>query len=139
MIICGHYGCGGVLSALENRQLGLIDDWLRHVQDVAQLYRPQLQRLSGARQQWNTLCELNVIEQVMHVAQTTIVQQAWARGQAVTLHGWVYGLHDGLIKDLGISGQNPADLAVQHAATIHALMERSIAAEREGSEGAAGR
>ncbi|MBA3945242.1 MAG: carbonate dehydratase [Herpetosiphonaceae bacterium] len=121
VIVCGHYGCGGVQAALENRQLGLIDNWLRHVQDVAHLHRSQLDRITEAKQRLNTLCELNVIEQVVNVCRTTIVQQAWARGQALTIHGWVYGLLDGLIKDLGISVRDPDDLAVQHAQAVNEL------------------
>jgi len=104
IIICGHYGCGGVLAALQDQNLGLIDNWLRHVQDVRAKHRAQIDALSGEAQQHARLCELNVIEQVINVKQTTVVRDAWARGQAVTVHGWIYDLNDGLIRDLDVSG-----------------------------------
>ena len=105
IIVCGHYGCGGVQAAMENRTLGLIDNWLRHVQDVQQKHSAQLNPLAP-EQRLARLCELNVIEQVMNVTQTTVVRGAWERGQDLTVHGWVYGLEDGLLRDLkmGASG-----------------------------------
>ena len=105
IIVCGHYGCGGVKAALENRTLGLIDNWLRHVQDVQQKHSMQLNALSP-EQKLARLCELNVIEQVMNVTQTTVVRGAWDRGQELTVHGWIYSLEDGLLRDLkmGASG-----------------------------------
>jgi carbonic anhydrase len=103
IIICGHYGCGGVLAALQDRKLGLIDNWLRHVQDVRAKHRAQIDALNTEAEQHNRLCELNVIEQVENVSQTTVVRDAWARGQSLAVHGWVYDLHDGLIKDLDVS------------------------------------
>ena len=105
IIVCGHYGCGGVQAALENRTLGLIDNWLRHVQDVQQKHAAQLNELSPERR-LARLCELNVIEQVLNVTQTTVVRGAWERGQELTVHGWVYSLEDGLLRDLkmGASG-----------------------------------
>ena len=98
--VVGHYGCGGVRAAYQGKPLGLIDNWLRHVQDVAAKHRALLERLpdDGARE--DRLCELNVIEQLTHVARTTIVQDAWRRGQPLTLHGWIYRLHDGVLRDL---------------------------------------
>ncbi len=102
IIVCGHYGCGGVKAALENRQLGLIDNWLRHVQDVRQKHRRLLDGLADETRKMDKLCELNVIEQVSNVSQTTIVQQAWERGQELAVHGWVYGLQNGLVQDLEI-------------------------------------
>ena len=104
IIICGHYGCGGVLAALQNQNLGLIDNWLRHVQDVRAKHRAQIDALTSEAEQHARLCELNVIEQVINVKQTTVVRDAWARGQSVTVHGWIYDLTDGLIKDLDVSG-----------------------------------
>ena len=105
IIVCGHYGCGGVQAAMENRTLGLIDNWLRHVQDVQQKHAVQLNGLSPERR-LARLCELNVIEQVMNVTQTTVVRGAWERMQDLTVHGWVYSLEDGLLRDLkmGASG-----------------------------------
>jgi carbonic anhydrase len=100
IIICGHYGCGGVLAALRNDKLGLIDNWLRHVQDVRWKHHVQLASLQTEPEQHNRLCELNVIEQVVNVSQTTVVRDAWARGQELTLHGWIYDLADGLLREL---------------------------------------
>jgi carbonic anhydrase len=102
VIVCGHYGCGGVSAALAGARHGLIDNWLRHVADVAEKHEDELDELvEGARV--DRLCELNVVEQVGNVCHTTIVRDAWARGQDLTVHGLVYGLHDGLLRDLGVS------------------------------------
>jgi carbonic anhydrase len=103
ILVVGHYGCGGVQAALEDQRLGLIDNWLRHVQDVAQKHRAELDALDSHADRVTRLCELNVREQVANVCQTTIVQGAWERGQGLTVHGWVYGLQDGLVRDLGVS------------------------------------
>ena len=102
VIVCGHYGCGGVLAALRDDRLGLADNWLRHVQDVRSKHQGELDSLSTEAERHDRLCELNVREQVINVAQTTIVQDAWARGQSLTVHGWIYGLRDGLLRDLGV-------------------------------------
>lgn len=102
IIVCGHYGCGGVLAALTGERLGLIDNWLRHIQDVRDKHAGLLAPL-GDEAAVNRLCELNVIEQVVNVARTTILRDAWQRGQSVTVHGWVYGLSNGQLRDLGIS------------------------------------
>jgi carbonic anhydrase len=102
IIVCGHYGCGGVLSALRDEKLGLVDNWLRHVQDVRWKHQDQLEELRTEAEQHDRLCELNVIEQVVNVAQTTVVRDAWSRNEAVAVHGWVYGLRDGLLRDLGM-------------------------------------
>jgi carbonic anhydrase len=102
VIICGHYGCSGVNAALTRQRVGLADNWLRHVQDVHQKHERYLGEALPSRARQDRLCELNVIEQVVNVSQTTIVQDAWERGQALTIHGWVYGLHDGLLRDLGM-------------------------------------
>jgi carbonic anhydrase len=110
VIVCGHYGCGGVTAAMDNLKLGLIDNWLRHVQDVAQKHRDFLHDVPERSDRLNRLCELNVIEQAVNVAQTTVVQDAWSRHQDLTVHGWIYGVHDGLVRDLGMSMQQPADL-----------------------------
>ncbi|HBB98073.1 MAG TPA: carbonate dehydratase [Blastocatellia bacterium] len=103
IIVCGHYGCGGVLAALQNNQLGLIDNWLRHVQDVRAKHRSQIDSLATEQEQHARLCELNVIEQVINVSQTTIVRDAWARNQTLAVHGWIYDLSDGLLRDLNVS------------------------------------
>jgi carbonic anhydrase len=111
IIVCGHYGCGGVLAALRDNRLGLVDNWLRHVQDVRRKYQPQLDTLANEADQHTRLCELNVIEQVANVCQTTIVRDAWSRGQPLAVHGWVYALRDGLLQDLGICVANEKELA----------------------------
>ena len=103
IIVCGHHGCGGVKAALENSQLGLIDNWLRHVQDVVRQYEPALMKIDDETKRLDRLCELNVVEQVRNVARTTIVQSAWQRGQELVVHGWIYGLQDGLVRDLEVS------------------------------------
>jgi carbonic anhydrase len=105
IIVCGHYGCGGVHAALTNTRVGLADNWLRHVRDVHDKHEKYLGNVAGAAAT-NRLVELNVAEQVINVAHTTVVKDAWARGQALTIHGWVYGLQDGLLRDLGIEVDN---------------------------------
>jgi carbonic anhydrase len=100
IIVCGHFGCGGVLAALRDDKLGLVNNWLRHVQDVRWKHQTELDRLATEAERHKRLCELNVIGQVVNVGQTTAVQDAWARGQALAVHGWVYDLHDGLLRDL---------------------------------------
>jgi carbonic anhydrase len=102
IIVCGHYDCGGVLSALRDRKLGLIDNWLRHVQDVRWKHRAQIDALETEAQRHGRLCELNVIEQVVNVSQTTVVRDAWAREQPLAVHGWVYDVRDGLLRDLDV-------------------------------------
>jgi carbonic anhydrase len=103
VIVCGHYGCGGIHAALEKQSHGLIDNWLRHVQDVELDYEDELALIADQQVRENRLCELNVAEQVRNVARTTIVQDAWRRGHDVQLHGWIYGLKDGLITDLNVT------------------------------------
>jgi carbonic anhydrase len=102
IIVCGHYGCGGVLAALRDDKLGLIDNWLRHVQDVRWKHGEELDALETEDQRHHRLCELNVTEQVTNVRQTTVVREAWARGQSLTIHGWIYDIEDGLLRDLGV-------------------------------------
>ncbi len=118
VIVCGHYGCGGVKAALENKKLGLIDNWLRHVQDVAQKHATLLERVTNAADRLDRLCELNVIEQVVNVCQTPIVQNAWESGQDLAMHGWIYGLTDGLLRDLKISITSQVELPEIHEAAI---------------------
>ncbi len=104
IMVVGHYGCGGVLAALRGTRVGLADNWLRHVHDVKLRHRRRLDHLTVAEQK-DTLCEMNVIEQVGNVALSNVLQDAWARGQKVAVHGWCYGLKDGLVNDLGVSMQ----------------------------------
>lgn len=111
VIVCGHYGCGGVRSALNNDRLGLIDNWLRHVQDVMKKHRARIDELPDETSRLHRLCELNVIEQVLSVGETTIVQSAWDRGKALEIHGWIYDLHDGLLKDLAVCVNSPQEFA----------------------------
>ncbi|HET7368262.1 MAG TPA: carbonate dehydratase [Gaiella sp.] len=102
VIVCGHHGCGGVAAALQGARHGLVDNWLRHVADVAERHAAELDPLDD-EERLVRLCELNVVEQVANVCQTTIVEDAWARGDDLTVHGVVYGLEDGLLRDLGVS------------------------------------
>ena len=103
VIVCGHYGCGGIRAALDGTAHGLIDNWLQHVQDVKQAHQAELLALADVDARIDRLAELNVMEQVRNIARTTIVQDAWRRDQPLELHGWIYGLQDGLIQDLGVS------------------------------------
>ncbi len=121
VVVVGHYGCGGVAAALRDDKLGLIDNWLRHVQDVQQKHRRHLDALPGDDARVNRLCELNVIEQVVNVSQTTIVRDAWARGQELAVHGWVYGLQDGLVRDLGMRVTGTAELGACYRSAVAAL------------------
>jgi carbonic anhydrase len=111
VIVCGHYGCGGVKAAMQNLQLGLIDNWLRHVQDVLHSNEELLAGISDDALRLDRLCELNVIAQVLSVSRTTIVQNAWGRGQELAIHGWIYGISDGLLRDLNISVTSQSDLS----------------------------
>ncbi len=102
IIVCGHYGCGAVVSALTNNRYGLIDNWLRNIKDIYYRNEEQFTELQTDKEKSDLLCELNVIEQVSNVCHTAIVQDAWDRGQALAVHGWIYGIHDGLLKDLNV-------------------------------------
>ncbi len=106
IIVCGHHGCGGVKAAMDNVRFGLIDNWLRHVQDVLHKHESALAEIDDENKRLDLLCELNVIEQVVNVSQTTIVQEAWEREQELAVHGWIYGLEDGLLRDLGVTVDN---------------------------------
>ena len=125
VMVVGHYGCSGVQAALEGARIGLADNWIRHIQDVRDRHRDVMEVLpEHGRAQ--ALCELNVIEQVLNVAQSTVLQDAWARGQDVTLHGWVYGVHDGLLHDLHmtVSGGDDVDALYRAAVSGVRLMPR---------------
>jgi len=118
VIVCGHYGCGGVKAALESQRLGLVDNWLRYIEDVRDAHAEALSTLPEGEARWNRLCELNVIEQVLHVSQTTVMRDAWVRGQEVTVHGWIYSLRDGRLRDLGVSAGTPAEATRAHAEAV---------------------
>ena len=122
IMVVGHYGCGGVHAALSGARLGLVDNWLRHVADVAQKHAPMLAELKEEPQREARLCELNVIEQALNVCQTTVVEDAWDRGQALSVHGWVYGLHDGRVRDLGLDVTGRSMLADSYQAALAALV-----------------
>ena len=118
IIVCGHYGCSGVHAALTNRRVGLADNWLRHVQDVQHKHGRYLRDALPERERLNRLCELNVIEQASSLAQTTIVQDAWAAGQKLTIHSWIYGIQDGLLRDLSLSLSGAEDLVRKLPASL---------------------
>ncbi len=121
VIVCGHYGCGGVLAVLRRDRLGLADNWLRHVDDVRQKHAVRLDGLPDEAAGHARLCELNVIEQVANVCQTTIVRDAWARGQELAVHGWIYGLQDGLLHDLGATVTSAEEAQGAWQAAVDAL------------------
>ena len=123
IMVVGHYGCGGVRAALTGERLGLVDNWLRHVGDVAQKHRETLQALGSEAQRMARLCELNALEQAVNACQTTIVQDAWQRGQNLSVHAWVYGLHDGQVRDLGLDMSGLADPQQRYAEALANLGE----------------
>jgi len=110
VIVCGHYACGGIRAALDGRPLGLIDNWLRHIKDVYRLHAAELEAIPERNRREDRLCELNVGAQVANVCHTTIVQDAWRRGQPLAVHGWIYSLADGRIRDLGIRVERPSQI-----------------------------
>ncbi|MFL5576886.1 MAG: carbonate dehydratase [Gemmatimonadaceae bacterium] len=132
VIVCGHYGCGGVRAALDGAKLGLIDNWLRHVQDIRGRYAGHLDALDDAAARADRLCELNVLEQAVNVCETTIVQDAWERGQELAVHGWIYRLDDGLLRDLGFCGTAPAEVLASRASALAALGDPATSAGLDG-------
>jgi carbonic anhydrase len=118
IIVCGHYGCGGVHAAMEHREYGLIDNWLRHLKDIYQKHADVLDSIHDEHQCFDRFCELNVIEQVYNVCHTTIVQGAWRRGQELAVHGWIYDVGDGLLRDLNVTLTGSDD--------IHALYRMAV-------------
>jgi carbonic anhydrase len=126
IIVCGHYDCGGVKGAMDCRPQGLVDNWLRHIRDIYSKYEKELSRISDETRRIEKLCELNVIEQVANVCHTTIVQEAWKRGQELAVHGWVYALENGLLKDLHV--------CVRKADELSSIYRLAIDEELEGSK-----
>ena len=114
VIVCGHYGCGGVNAALQDNHLGLIDNWLRHIRDIRQAHRDELESISDDTLRLDRLCELNVMAQVAHVCQTTIVQHAWERGQTLSVHGFIYSIRDGLLRDLGVEASGVEEVSAAY-------------------------
>ncbi len=111
VIVCGHYGCGGVQAAVDGAEHGLIDNWLLHIQEIRERHAAELDGIGGHQALVNRMCELNVMEQVLNVGRTTVVRDAWRRGQALAIHGWIYDIHDGLLRDLGACVTNEVELA----------------------------
>jgi carbonic anhydrase len=124
IMVVGHYGCGGVTAALTNRRVGLADNWLRHVVDVRNKHRSWLDGLADEGLRLQALCELNVLEQSLNVCETTVVQDAWTRGQSVVVHGWVYGLHNGLLEDLEMTVLQPGDVEPAYRRSLSAIRQR---------------
>jgi carbonic anhydrase len=120
VIVCGHYGCGGVQAALGNVRIGLADNWLRHIQDVRDVHAEALFKLPNEKR-LDALCELNVVHQVLNVAQSTVMQDAWARNQVVSVHGWIYGVHDGVLHDLLITLSDPAHVLEAYRVAVAAI------------------
>ncbi len=121
VIVAGHYGCGGVQAALENKKLGLIDNWLRHIQDVYRQHQTEVDALEPPKRVAR-LCELNVIQQAKHVCETTIVQDAWARGQTLSVHAWIYALKDGLLRDLKFTVTAAADVDTEYRTAVTSII-----------------
>jgi carbonic anhydrase len=126
IMVVGHYGCGGVIAAMEQRPLGLIDNWLRHIQDVMRRHETLMGGLVDANTRGRLLCELNVIEQVTNVCQTSMVQDAWHRGRPLAVHGWIYGLADGLLHDLDVRVGAEDDLVTVYRRAVEAAAGRSV-------------
>jgi carbonic anhydrase len=110
VIVCGHYGCGGVKAAMGNNSIGIIDNWIRHIKDVYRFHHEELDAITDEKERFNKFVEINVKEQVMDLAKTSIVQNAWKNGQELSLHGWVYGLNDGYVTDLDVNFSCDKDL-----------------------------
>ena len=121
ILVVGHYGCGGVRAALHEMRFGLIDNWLRNVEDVRNKHRELLDAVSAGELQEDRLCELNVIEQAKNVCQTTVIRDAWARGQEVRVHGWIYGLKDGLVRDLRMEAGNESEMRDNYDLALKSL------------------
>ncbi len=118
IIVCGHHGCGGVKAAMQNRRMGLVDNWLQHVKNVQRKHHEQLSAIDDPEARLDRLCELNVIEQVLNVCQSTVVEDAWRRGQELAVHGWIYRISDGLLRDLGVSATGVEEALVKYRSAI---------------------
>lgn len=118
IIVCGHYGCGGVKAASQNRYLGLIDNWLRHIRDVRQKHIEVLRSINDDAERFDRMCELNVVEQAHNVCHTTVVQEAWQRGQELAVHGWIYKIQDGLIRDMNVTISRADEIAEAYKLAI---------------------
>ena len=127
ILVVGHYGCSGVHASLTGARIGLADNWLRHVTDIAQKHATLLDDLELDSVRHARLCELNAIEQVVNVCQTTVLQDAWARGQSVSVHGWVYGLHDGRVRNMGMDVASPEALATAYGTALARLSDSTDA------------
>jgi carbonic anhydrase len=132
VIVVGHYGCSGVKAALTNRRIGIADNWLRHVQDVRNRHRAWMEGMNDEEMQHNALCELNVLEQALNVCESTVVQDAWERGQTVVVHGWVYGLHNGLLEDLRLTVGGAAEVGAAYGLALGAVKNRYDALRKRG-------
>jgi carbonic anhydrase len=128
VILCGHYGCSGIAAALDDSRLGISDNWLQHVRDTVEKHRASLNQLEEREARLRKLCELHVAEQVVNIARTTVVRDAWARGQALSLHGWIYGIEDGLLRGLGFELDGNEDIGVKTRKAFAAI-------EMRGGEG----
>ncbi len=117
IIVCGHYGCSGIRAAMDNREHGLIDNWLRNIKDVYRYHEAQINALPGAQARFDRLCELNVVEQVANVCHTSIVQNAWKAGQELAVHGWIYAIDDGILQDLNVCVTCPDEISQIHRLT----------------------
>lgn len=124
VMVVGHYGCGGVQAAMNNLKLGLINNWLRHIQDVGQKHVDHLTTIVEESDRADRLCELNVIEQAINVCKTTVVEGAWERGQDLSVHGWIYRLSDGLVRDLGLSVRSTDEIDEKRDSAVHRLMTK---------------
>lgn len=102
IILCGHYGCGGIKASMDNNEHGLIDNWLRNIKDIYRYYQAKIDTIQNEKEKFNLMCEINVVEQVSNICHTTIVQNAWKSGQTLAIHGWIYSLEDGILKDLNV-------------------------------------
>jgi carbonic anhydrase len=114
IIVCGHYGCGGIKAAMDKKEHGIIDNWLRNIKDIYRYYQEEIEALATDKEKQDRLCELNVIEQVANVCHTTIVQSAWKSGQELTVHGWIYSIEDGILQDLNVCVTNAEEISRIH-------------------------
>lgn len=122
ILVVGHYGCGGVKAALHDNKTGLTDNWLRHVQDVRDRHLDKLNQIDDEKERLDRMCELNAIHQVVNISQTSVLREAWARGQNVTVHGWCYSLNDGLVRELGVSASSREDAVEQYRSAAERLL-----------------